>query len=426
MTARGTIVALARHAIAAIGLSAAMASAAPANDLTPVVLVPGALGTRLVDARSGREAWPGNLLVLPLRDFSGLALPLDGESRRRELVAGELLERIGPADYYAGLLRTLARAGYVRAAAGSAVPPGERRLYVFAYDWRRDNTAHAAALLAFIARIRAGHRDPALRVDLLAHSNGGLIAAWFLRYGARAADPAPRPWGDASGQVRRVITYGTPFEGTVTALESLVRGHPLAVQRLPPEAAATFPGVFELLPHGDSAPVIAPDGRPVSADLFDVATWRRRGWALWDPAVRTRLARRHRAGEPTIGERERAFERNLAQGRAFVEAIGRSPVPAGIEEVRLGAACHPTLARAVLASGPARGDRLLFSAAELRARALPPALTLAPGDGLVAAHSASGGHTDAPRFQQCADHAGLPSATPFTRLTLQILEGADS
>ena len=63
---------------------------------------------------------------------------------------------------------------------GGAGPAG---FVPFGYDWRQDIRVTAAQLAAFIDRL-ASERAGRLRVNLIGHSMGGLVALYFLRYGS--------------------------------------------------------------------------------------------------------------------------------------------------------------------------------------------------------------------------------------------------
>ena len=73
----------------------------------------------------------------------------------------------------------------VRGVPGEPVGSERRRYYVLLYDWRKDNIVAVRKLHALIEQIRVDYGDPNLRVDIIAHSNGGLIANYYLRYGPR-------------------------------------------------------------------------------------------------------------------------------------------------------------------------------------------------------------------------------------------------
>ena len=82
------------------------------------------------------------------------------------------------------MLSTLERVGgYVRCVAGAAPRVGGRNYYVYPYDFRLDNVRAARGLHELIEQIRADYGDPRLTVDVLAHSNGGLLARYYARYG---------------------------------------------------------------------------------------------------------------------------------------------------------------------------------------------------------------------------------------------------
>jgi hypothetical protein len=102
-------------------------------------------------------------------------------------------------------------------AAFSDVKPG-RNFFEFAYDWRRSNRITAKLLQAraqeWLARWRkASDGNPAAKLILVAHSMGGLVSRYFLE--------VLEGWRDT----RALITFGTPFSGSVNALDFLANGY---------------------------------------------------------------------------------------------------------------------------------------------------------------------------------------------------------
>ena len=126
-----------------------------------------------------------------------------------------------------------------------------RAVSEFAYDWRLP-VEHNASLLAdhCIEQLEAWRgivrplglpTDPAeVRVQVVAHSMGGLLAT------------AAVTGHGMSEVVRRVITLGTPYFGSVKAARLLDRGEG-APKFIPRQAARllalTSPGVYDLLPR---------------------------------------------------------------------------------------------------------------------------------------------------------------------------------
>ena len=154
----------------------------------PVIVIPGILGSRLREQDSGREVWPGSPRQLLFGDYRRLALRIDPttlEPIDDGIEAYDIFDQLMGSDYYGNLLKTLATDGhFTRTQPGTVVRDRRRRYYVFAYDWRQDNVLTARKLDALIEQIRVDHGDADLRVDIVAHSMGGLITRYYLRYGA--------------------------------------------------------------------------------------------------------------------------------------------------------------------------------------------------------------------------------------------------
>lgn len=72
----------------------------------PVILIPGALGSRLLDKRNRREIWPGSTLHLLAGSKQDLALPFDPITLRPiddGLEASGLFEEVLNADFYGAI-----------------------------------------------------------------------------------------------------------------------------------------------------------------------------------------------------------------------------------------------------------------------------------------------------------------------------------
>jgi pimeloyl-ACP methyl ester carboxylesterase len=140
-------------------------------------------------------------------------------------------------------------------------------VFPFAYDWRFDSSVGARALDDFITevlRITAllpaykGH--PPDKVDLVAHSFGGLVTGRYLR--ACQAPPA-RP-----ARVRKVVTIGSPFRGAVYAMFTMIKD---LDQR---QSARTLPSAYGLLPWFDGATLDTTKNPPAPVDLLtDPTIW---------------------------------------------------------------------------------------------------------------------------------------------------------
>jgi len=121
------------------------------------------------------------------------------------------------------------------------VVPGRTFLQV-PYDWRRDNRVAARRLAALALPALHEHRrdNPDAKLILIGHSMGGLVARYFLE--------CMDGWKDT----RMLITFGTPYRGSLAALNFLANGFvkkvgPFKVADLS-ELLRSLTSVYQLLP----------------------------------------------------------------------------------------------------------------------------------------------------------------------------------
>jgi pimeloyl-ACP methyl ester carboxylesterase len=114
-------------------------------------------------------------------------------------------------------------------------------LFVFPYDWRMSSAQAAQKLRDFIAGIHRFY--PGTKVNILAHSNGGLVARRYL-----LDNPHEH-------YINKMITMGTPYLGAPVAIYRMEKGRFFGHFYIDvwnsgtvKKVAEFFPGVHELLP----------------------------------------------------------------------------------------------------------------------------------------------------------------------------------
>lgn len=316
--------------------------------IDPVIVVPGIMGSCLMRP-DGTAVW------LNLRNALGhynLSLPftLPLSECRDDLVPGPLLgtEAVMPRLFgfteYADLLEILESGGFRPTARREDAEPS---YHVFSYDWRRDLVESARRLHETLESLAEDLGRPDARFNVIGHSMGGLVARYYLRYGAAEPEPgAPVTWAGAR-RIQNLILVAVPNGGAVHALEALLYGNRvgLSYTTLAAEVIARMPSVYELLPPAGAPALLDHALQPLAADLHDIATWERFGWGPFAPPVVRRLS-----GANGDSQSHRPFlEAALARARTFHEALARRPeTPCPVRVTLLGGDCLPTLARAVV------------------------------------------------------------------------------
>lgn len=277
----------------------------------PVIVIHGFLGAKLQD-NTGKEIW-GTFSPYPLtnNELQLMAHPMAIGKSLSELksnsIAYSMLEHVNirllgfsfSVSGYSDLIDILHNCGY--SSEHRDLPAGRNfySQFIFYYDWRRDIPENAARLHEFIRLKKAylqrhykrlyGIEDYDVQFDLVAHSMGGLVARYYLRYGNQDLPEdgsMPKPnWG-GSKNVDKLIVIATPNAGYTDTVMEMVNGLQLApgAPIYPPALLGTFPAYYQMLPQPIlRALVWKGESRRENIDIFSPKTWSDLKWGLADP-----------------------------------------------------------------------------------------------------------------------------------------------
>ncbi len=385
----------------------------------PVIIIPGILGSELEDPQTKETAW----LNLSTIKGDNLALPISPEltKNRDTLVAKRIIETakvfslLPEISVYQSLIGAMERYGGYKPGNWENPPPDGRRdtYYVFAYDWRLDNTENARLLTRKIEELKQKLGDADLRFNVIAHSMGGLLTRYAAMYGDKdlpAAGEKPQPDWAGAAHFNKVFMFGVPNEGAMSTLQVFNEGYSVGgfeIDSIPKDVVITSPAVFQLLPHQATARFYDENLEPLQIDLFDPETWKKYGWSAYtDVNFRNKFSgqmlavskngKKSEYAEMTLDELDRYFAAVLARAKAFHDALDAdTTVPASLGFFAFGGDCDLTLDGAVVYKDAKTGVwKTLFypksfrnSDGEKVSKDAVRRKILAPGDGRVTRRS---------------------------------------
>ncbi len=263
----------------------------------PIIIIPGVAGSELVNGKNKEIVW-----FKPSRaKEDDLRLPISPNLLRNrdglqtgDIVRGvQVLKFLPQIEIYEKLIDSLEkRAGYREAKWETATrADAQDTFFVFPYDWRRDNVESSRLLIRKIEALkrRLGNRN--LKFNVVAHSMGGLVARYAAMYGDRDIPSGiPRPNWAGARNFNKIFLLGTPNEGSVDALDSLLNGFSIIggglnlpfLQNLSEFDVFTLPAMYQLLPHQDSFVAYDENLKRMDIDIYDPKTWETYNWVSWD------------------------------------------------------------------------------------------------------------------------------------------------
>lgn len=230
----------------------------PNNKHTPIVIVPGILGSYLYN-KSGEEVWPNiPLMLLPGDDSYLNQLMLDDSGNQlpdvlHSMTATDILREESGSDFMAGLATELENAGYEE----------DKDLFVFPYDWRLDVDISGSYLQDKINQIVSSTQSE--KVDIIAHSMGGLVVKKYL------VDHGNE------NKINKFIDIATPHTGAPKAAKIMLYGDDLDMTKFGfglnykeiKKISQNMPAVYQLLPSQSYFDSTLPDSGSYIADLDD-------------------------------------------------------------------------------------------------------------------------------------------------------------
>lgn len=344
-----------------------------------IIVIPGYYGTRLVTEADD------NLIFISLSQAlfgdQALTLPLPGFGLKgtTNLKPDALLDEVPiippfySIDIYGSLLNKLHLSN-----------KKNQEVISFAYDWRRDLLETVQSLDVLIRKLQTeGKKD----ISVVAHSMGGLIVSYYLRYGTQDIDSAIETW-EGTESLKNVVLAGVPFLGAMHSFRNMNFGVTVGLNSslLSAEAYASFPASYYTLPIADSDELLSPKLEPVKDMIRNSKLWQQYGWGL--------LNTNQLFSNEIIEQRAAYTSFWLDRSQRFLELLRTPQSTASPKQSRLlylYAKGTPTLSKGVWSGAQAKGpDSLIFEDPNSTASGFVTTSTTvyADGDGTVTVSSA--------------------------------------
>ena len=344
--------------------------------MSHVIFIPGFYGTRLVQASDGKVVWiSASQAVFGSQTAARTGLAVPGAI---ELAPGSLLDRVPVLpgiyglDVYGDFLDDL------RANLGS-----DSQIHLFGYDWREDYFQAVKKLARLVDQLKS---QGATSIALVAHSLGGLIASYYLRYGDQVPEDAVETWQGAR-HIDKVVMAAVPFKGSMTAFRNMKHGAKFGLNYtlIKPHAFASFTSSYQLQPIYQPV-LLDHELEPLSHSLSDSDLWRQHGWGFLQPTAEV--------SQDMMDNRMSFVQHALRRGKMLSE---RLHAPLGkLPEITTNllyafATSHATIARAVLIDTPGESSSQLIFGTKNFEKHFPahsPNSLFADGDQTVLTESA--------------------------------------
>lgn len=323
----------------------------------PVIVIPGLIGSELINKSTKETVW----FDLGRSKNDDLRLPISPNlaANKDELIAGDILRNfkylkfLPATEIYQKLTESLEQTGgYKEGKWDAPAADGfQDTYYVYPYDWRLDNVENARLLIRRIEALKKSLNRPDLRFNVIAHSMGGLIARYAARFGDAdlpAGSRTIRPTWAGARHISKIFLIGTPNEGSVSALDSLINGFtPFDVrginipfvQSISRYDTFSIPAIYQLLPHGQTIRAFDENLKRIPIDIYNPQTWEKYGWATYQ---QDRFAKEFKPDE--VASARIYFRSILQRTKRFhqsLDSVLSSPSPVRI--YLIGSECKPTL-----------------------------------------------------------------------------------
>ncbi|KAI9591770.1 Alpha/Beta hydrolase protein [Syncephalis fuscata] len=218
-----------------------------------IIVIHGFAGSKLVDTRQNNKEYWITQELLDDKIHPPMHLPITTRDNEPDpIITDGYLTNKTYIEYYSSFINGIEDA--------ARVSNGRFRVHLFDYDFRRNNIDTIAKFIHYVEDIY--RRRERRAVTVIAHSMGGIITL-------NAVHKRPELF-------KAAIFAGSPFNGSITALQAKLNGTPVGrnTECFTAETHFQLQSSFSFFPF-DSTGLVKPDGSDWHINYYDANEWLR-------------------------------------------------------------------------------------------------------------------------------------------------------
>ena len=237
-----------------------------------ILFVPGYYGSKLKEAATGKIRWAQASNFLFSQTGVGDEIPGTTIGPNNKLVVTEVLRnvrvlpKLWDVDSYQSTLKQL----------DDYAVDQKMHLETVAYDWRDD---FVGCLSTIDKKIKSLDLKPGDELQVVSHSQGALLMAYYLRYGAQDVETAVENWAGLK-YITKIALIAPPLHGLMILFRDMEDGTRLGLNRtlLSDRDYSTFKSSYFFLPPKGEDIGIGLNGEKISLGIHNIDTWEKNKW----------------------------------------------------------------------------------------------------------------------------------------------------
>ncbi len=241
------------------------------------IFIPGYYGSHLIDRTSGNLIWADAKEIAFGRQTLALDIPGLKIPNALNLEVHEIVEKVSVLKPFFAVSAYEPTMKMLR-----SLDAGE--VHTIPYDWRKDPLQAVHLLDRKIKHLQS--LDPKASIDLVSHSFGSVVAAYYLRYGTQDYFSARENW-EGLKHFRKIVLSAAPFRGTMALFRNVFKGLTRGFnnQLLSPLAFSSFESTPFLLPPPHRDLILDEQLKAIDLHLWEPSTWWKNRWGLFQESL---------------------------------------------------------------------------------------------------------------------------------------------